>query len=128
MLNVIEAIKKIYPEINGGFVYWETKQDGFPWDNPFDGLVWENTQFKKPTWEQIEAQFTNIKLEQAKAMRVTTRITYLKETDWQAAALIKYGRPIDDGVATKCQLAVDEMDAINACGTIEEVKEYLINF
>lgn len=128
MSKVIEAIQKIYPTIKGGFVYWETKQDLAPWENPIDGLIWENTEFEKPTWEQIEEKLVDVDLEQAKAMRVATRTTYLKETDWQAAALTKYGRPIDDGVATKCQLAVDEMDAINACGTIEEVEEYSINF
>ena len=54
MLKVIDAIKKIYPEINGGFVYWETRQDGLAWENPIDGLVWENQQFEKPTWQQIQ--------------------------------------------------------------------------
>lgn len=128
MLKVIEAIQKIYPSIQGGYVYWYTKQCGTPWENAIDGLVWENTEFEKPTWEQIEAQFPTVDLDEAKAERVATRRTYLEETDWQAAALTKYGRPIDDGVATKCQLAVSEMNAINTCATIEEVEKYSIEF
>jgi len=128
MSKVIEAIQKIYPTIQGGFVYWETQQDLTPWENPIDGLVWENTEFEKPTWERIEAQFPAIDLDEAKAERVATRLVYLENTDWQAAALTKYGRPIDDGVATKCQLAVDEMNAITACTTIGEVEEYSIEF
>lgn len=127
-MKVIEAIKKMYPEIDGGFSYWETQSNGNPWENPIDGLIWENTKFEKPTWEQIESQFDSVELDSAKTERVATRLTYLKETDWQAAAFTKYGRPIDDGVATKCQLAVDEMDAINACTTIEQVEEYSIDF
>lgn len=54
MSNVVNAIKKIYPNITGGFVYWETKSNGEPWENPIDGLNWENKEFDKPTWDQIE--------------------------------------------------------------------------
>jgi hypothetical protein len=56
-MKVIEAIKKIYPTIQGGFVYWQTNQDGSSLVNPIDGLIWENAEFTKPTWEQIEAQW-----------------------------------------------------------------------
>jgi hypothetical protein len=54
-MNVIKAIQTIYPNIQGGFSYWQTKFDGSDWKNPIEGLVWENKQFEKPTWEQIEA-------------------------------------------------------------------------
>ena len=66
MNNVIKAIQSIYPEINGGFVYWQTKQDGTPHNNPIDGLIWENTEFEKPTWEQIESKLSGIDLQEAK--------------------------------------------------------------
>lgn len=54
-MNIIKAIQTIYPSIQGGFSYWQTKYDGSEWENPIDGLVWENTEFEKPTWEQIKA-------------------------------------------------------------------------
>ena len=54
MNEIISAIKLIYPNIKGGFVYWKTKHDGTDWDNPIDGLEWENTKYKKPTWDQIQ--------------------------------------------------------------------------
>ena len=67
-------------------------------------------------------------LEQAKLIRVATRLFYLQETDWQASAFIKYQRPIDNGVSEKCQLANNEMASIEACLTLEEVEQYSINF
>jgi hypothetical protein len=54
MDNIIETIKEIYPDIEGGFVYWTTKEDGSAWENPIDGLIWNNTEFSKPDWETIE--------------------------------------------------------------------------
>ena len=65
-MKVVESIKLIYPSITGGFVYWETNQDGTPHKNPIDGLVWENTEFSKPTWEQIEAQLSIVGLKEVK--------------------------------------------------------------
>ena len=66
MSNVIEAINLIYPSINGGFVYFESKSDGSSWDNPIDGLIWENQAFTIPTWKQIESKFEQIDLQNAK--------------------------------------------------------------
>ena len=70
MTKVIEAVKNIYPDIKGGFVYWETKYDGSSWDNPEDGLVWDNSEYNKPNWSDIETQLSNIVLDDAKASKV----------------------------------------------------------
>jgi|GEM_PF-4586897 len=51
--RVLEAIKNIYPGIQGGYSYWETKYDGSPLDTDIDGLIWENETYPKPTWSQI---------------------------------------------------------------------------
>jgi hypothetical protein len=75
-MKVIEAIKKIYPTIQGGFVYWKTKQDGSPLDNFIDGLAWENAKFAKPTWEQIEVQFDIVELEEAKTSKLAELETF----------------------------------------------------
>jgi hypothetical protein len=69
MNNIIKAIQEIYPDINGGFVYWETKQDGSLWDNPIDGLKWENTEYNKPSWSDIEAKLINISLKESKEVK-----------------------------------------------------------
>lgn len=66
MTNVINAIKLIYPDIKGGFVYWETNKDGSSWKDPIDGLVWENKEFLKPTWDQIQNQSEPASLQSAK--------------------------------------------------------------
>ncbi len=70
MLKVIDAIKKIYPKIKSGFMYWETRQDGKVWEKKIDGLFWENTEFAKPTWEQIEEKLAEIKLDDEKAEKI----------------------------------------------------------
>lgn len=60
-VEIIEAIKLIYPEIQGGFVYWQTQYDGSPLKDPIDGLVWENQEFPKPNWKQIEDALIEVK-------------------------------------------------------------------
>jgi hypothetical protein len=70
-MKIMEAIKLIYPKIQGGYVYWETKQDGSEWPNPIDGLIWENAEFAKPTWQQIETYLIQIELEEAKNKKIS---------------------------------------------------------
>ena len=82
-MKIIEAIKKIYPTIQGGFVYWETQNDLTPWENPIDGLVWENTEFSKPTWEQIEAQLGIVELEEAKTSKLALLLTGRKDFQYK---------------------------------------------
>ena len=91
MSNIIKAIQAIYPEvkdqdgaiidggIKGGFTYWESKQNGSPLDNPIDGLIWENTEFSKPTWNQIEAKLSNIQLQEAQDSKIA-QISIKRET------------------------------------------------
>lgn len=66
MSNIIKAIREIYPDIKEGVCYWESKQDGSPLDSPIDGLIWENTEFVRPTWDQIESKLGDIALKEAK--------------------------------------------------------------
>ena len=67
-MNIIEAIKKIYPNIQGGYGYAET-DNGVPWQNPIEGLRWENQEYPKPTWEQIQKVLPLVELEQAKTQK-----------------------------------------------------------
>lgn len=53
--RVIKAIYKIYPSIQGGFTYWETQENGTPHVDDIDGLRWSNSQYEKPSWQQILA-------------------------------------------------------------------------
>jgi hypothetical protein len=55
-----KAIKLIYPQIEGGYVFGENPI------NPADGLIWENTKFQKPKWSEIEALIPAIELQEAK--------------------------------------------------------------
>jgi len=71
MSNIIKAIQEIYPDIEGGFVYWETKQDGTPLDNPEDGLIWENIEYSKPLWSNVEAKLNEVDLQEAKDAKTT---------------------------------------------------------
>ena len=59
-----KAIKLIYPQLEGGYTYWENQV------NPADGLVWENKIFPKPKWEDIEKLIPQIELEDAKAQKI----------------------------------------------------------
>jgi len=80
MTNIIKAIKEIYPDIQGGFVYWETKQDGSPLNNPIDGLKWENAEYDKPSWLDIKCKLTEIDLEEAKDSKIA-EIKALRDTN-----------------------------------------------
>lgn len=59
-LLIHEALKKIYPQINGGYTFRIGEED---FDN---ALFWENQEYPKPTWEQIEAVLPIVELEEAK--------------------------------------------------------------
>jgi hypothetical protein len=73
MLNsilVIEAVKTIYPNIKGGFSYWQTKPDGTPWESDIDGLVWENENYSKPNLEQLNGVIEAFLVKDAKAKKI----------------------------------------------------------
>jgi len=74
-IDVILAIQSIYPKINGGFVYWETQYDGSPWINPIDGLIWENTEYPKPTWDEISNRIVQVQITSA----ITQKLLLLDE-------------------------------------------------
>jgi hypothetical protein len=59
-MKIAEAIKIIYPNLNGGFVYWHTQPNGEPWDNLLDGLEWRTFLYEKPTWQIIQNALTKI--------------------------------------------------------------------
>jgi len=129
-MKVIEAIKKIYPTIQGGFVYWQTNQDGSSLVNPIDGLIWENAEFTKPTWEQIEAQLSIVELEEAKNSKISQCLAYLLSTDWQIIRLSDptSGESLKEGVGENRALARSLQDDIKACTTLEELNAININF
>ena len=78
-MNIIKAIQKIYPNLQGGFVYSET-DNGAPFLHPIDGLKWESTEYPKPTWEQIEPLLPALELEEAKeAKKHKIEEIYLQE-------------------------------------------------
>ena len=62
-LLIHEAIKKIYPEINGGYTFKESEEK---FENALD---WESTQYPKPTFEQIEKVLPIVELEYAKTQK-----------------------------------------------------------
>lgn len=70
----------------------------------------------------------SILLEQEKIIKIAQCQQYLAETDWQASAFIKYGRPIDNGVKENCLKAKKLKDDIEACTTLKELKKININF
>ena len=62
--SIFKAIKIIYPEIQGGYVFGENPA------NPADGLFWENKIFPKPKWEDIQKLIPQIELEDAKTQKI----------------------------------------------------------
>ena len=127
---ILKAIYKIYPNIQGGFVYWNTKHDLTEWENPIDGLVWENTEYEKPAWEQIERAVTLVELEDKKLIKIAQCQKYLNETDWY---IIKMSDPSNASVVPE-SVFINRANArvwqknINACETLEELNNININF
>ena len=62
-LLIHDAIKKIYPEINGGYTFKESEEK---FENALD---WESTEYLKPTLEQIQKVLPIVELEQAKTQK-----------------------------------------------------------
>ncbi len=127
MSNIIKAIKEIYPNIEGGFVYWETKQDGTPLDNPIDGLKWENAEYDKPSWSDIEAKLGAVELENAKDAKIEICREYLKKTDWHCLRFADDGNSYPVEIKDKRIFARSASNAIEALTSIEEVEAYDIN-
>jgi len=70
----------------------------------------------------------SILLEQGKQIKTAQCQDYLQGTDWQAAAFIKYSRPIDANVSENCLKAKQWKIDIAACTTLEELNAININF
>lgn len=68
---ILKAIKIIYPDIQGGYVFGENPT------NPADGLFWENKIFPKPKWEDIQKLIPQIELEDAKAQKINELNTFI---------------------------------------------------
>ena len=62
-LLIHHAIKKIYPDLDGGFTFRQG-EDEFD-----DALFWESTEYLKPTLEQIEKVLPIVQLEYAKTQK-----------------------------------------------------------
>jgi len=80
MSNIIKAIQEIYPDIKGGYAYWESRFDGTPLEKPEDGLVWENKEYEKPLWVDIEDKLKIVELKQVKEEKLV-EIQTAKEID-----------------------------------------------
>jgi len=70
----------------------------------------------------------SVLLEQGKQIKIAQCQTYLQSTDWQAAAFIKYDRPIDANVSENCLKAKQWKIEIDACTTLEELNNINIDF
>ena len=123
-MNVIDAIRKFYPEIEGGFVYWATNKDGSEWNNPIDGLIWENTMFPKPTWEEIESCSMGIEIDKKKEVLTKQRLSYLQDTDFRALRFVDEGIEYPDEIKQKRILAREEINLIESSNTIEGLNNF----
>jgi hypothetical protein len=70
----------------------------------------------------------SVLLEQGKQSKTAQCQAYLEGTDWQAAAFIKYSRPVDANVSENCLKAKQWKIDIAACTTLEELNAININF
>jgi hypothetical protein len=81
------------------------------------------------SWQELtQSEIDAYELEQAKFIKIAQCQNYLESTDWQAAAFIKYGRPIDANVSENCLKAKQWKIDIAACTTLEELNAININF
>jgi hypothetical protein len=67
-------------------------------------------------------------LEQMKIEKLAKCQKFLESTDWQAAAFIKYDRPIDANVSENCLKAKQWKIDIAACTSLEQLNAININF
>ena len=112
---VLEAIKLIYPNIQGGYSYFETENNGNLWQNPIDGLVWENTEYPKPIWKQIEEKLPIVELNKAKADKLAQlEINYQHFVDKPFKATSKL---IENGIPTN-----KDVEYLFDCETKEDSK------
>jgi hypothetical protein len=70
----------------------------------------------------------SVLLEQGKQIKTAQCQDYLEGTDWQAAAFIKYSRPIDANVSENCLKAKQWKIDIAACTTLKELENINIDF
>jgi hypothetical protein len=133
-LIVIEAIKALLPEIEGGFSYWETAPDGTEWPSPEDGLVWDNKEIPEPSWERLMSFFPAAELKVVKQQLIF-------EVNQAVTASINQPYPIDKRVNISCRIGFTDQDfnemsafigaklsfqsakiaEINACQSVEEL-------
>jgi len=78
--------------------------------------------------ELTENEIDIYELRQAKQIKKAQCQTYLQNTDWQAAAFIKYNRPIDSNVSENCLRAKQLKKDIEACTTLEELNKINTDF
>lgn len=128
---VIQAIQQIYPNIQGGFVYWETQQDGTEWDNPEDGLLWENNEFRKPSWEDIMSKIPSeeeSEIRELKASLIAIRKQFLNTTDFRVLRFIDEGTPYPDETKQKRIRARQEINEIESCIVLVQLKQFSETF
>lgn len=124
MSFVIEAIKRIYPGINGGFVYWQTKPDGTEWNRPEDGLIWNNLQFPRPTWDQIEEKREVVEIENLKNQLINSRRSYLSSTDWYVLKEFDIPNSYPEEIRNRRIEIWQEIDEINNAQSLESLGEF----
>lgn len=126
--KVIEAIKKIYPSIDGGFVYFETQPNGAAWNNSIDGLVWENQSFTKPTWSAISAKFTEVEddiaLITAKQERIAARQVFVDTYRNDILKEVIAPNSLPQEIKSTVSQAIDEIKAIEESEDPETINNF----
>lgn len=72
-MNCIDIITLKFPEIQH-VMYWNTKQDGTPWEDPYEGLIWENKEIPKPTKKELTQWAEDVDLEYRQKQAAMQRI------------------------------------------------------
>lgn len=89
-----------------------------------NGVPVAMTEAEIDEFNRLPEDNDEIVLKNLKATLILSRKKYLQETDWQAAALTKYGRPLDSEVPAKCLLANQEINEIEACKTLKALEAF----
>lgn len=88
----------------------------------FNGIP--SDDWVKSTKKEIDSY----ELEREKRVRISHCKSALAANDWQAAAYIKRGRPLDADLAEKESVIASTMNEIENCLTLEELEKININF
>ena len=75
-----------------------------------------------------DEEIKQYEIQKKKKILLNARKLWLASTDWYAARKVKRNINISEEIINKDKLAIEEIDKINQCKTLEELQQFNTNF